>query len=61
MNSLLQSLYMTPEFRSAVYRWQFKDDEPEGDTMKVEKSADGSKVSSVFFFPFCFVEFFFCR
>ncbi|KAI0214475.1 Ubiquitin carboxyl-terminal hydrolase 47, partial [Lamellibrachia satsuma] len=23
LNSLLQSLYMTPEFRNAVYRWEF--------------------------------------
>lgn len=25
MNSLLQTLYMTPEFRSALYRWQYEE------------------------------------
>jgi len=26
MNSLLQSLYMTPEFRSFIYRWNYNPD-----------------------------------
>jgi hypothetical protein len=25
MNSLIQTLYMTPEFRNALYRWDFKE------------------------------------
>jgi ubiquitin carboxyl-terminal hydrolase 47 len=24
LNSLLQALYMTPEFRNAVYNWEYK-------------------------------------
>ncbi|XP_070619160.1 ubiquitin carboxyl-terminal hydrolase 47 isoform X6 [Erythrolamprus reginae] len=27
LNSLLQTLYMTPEFRNALYRWEFEDTE----------------------------------
>uniref|UniRef100_A0A8C5RP66 Ubiquitin carboxyl-terminal hydrolase 47 n=1 Tax=Laticauda laticaudata TaxID=8630 RepID=A0A8C5RP66_LATLA len=27
LNSLLQTLYMTPEFRNALYRWEFEDSE----------------------------------
>jgi hypothetical protein len=25
MNSLIQTLYMTPEFRAALYKWSFED------------------------------------
>ncbi|XP_023222408.1 ubiquitin carboxyl-terminal hydrolase 47-like [Centruroides sculpturatus] len=30
LNSLLQTLYMTPEFRNALYRWEFDGTEEEG-------------------------------
>jgi ubiquitin carboxyl-terminal hydrolase 47 len=30
LNSLLQALYMTPEFRNALYKWEF--DGKDGDT-----------------------------
>ena len=42
MNSLLQTLYMTPEFRSALYQWKFdaaKEPEP--------KETAGAKASEV--------------
>jgi uncharacterized UBP type Zn finger protein len=29
LNSLLQALYMTPEFRSALYKWEFDGTEAE--------------------------------
>ena len=29
LNSLLQTLFMTPEFRNALYRWEFKGSEEE--------------------------------
>ncbi|XP_061422799.1 ubiquitin carboxyl-terminal hydrolase 47 isoform X2 [Lethenteron reissneri] len=31
LNSLLQTLYMTPEFRNALYKWEFDGSEEEGD------------------------------
>ncbi|KAM7428691.1 Ubiquitin carboxyl-terminal hydrolase 47 [Porites harrisoni] len=30
LNSLLQTLFMTPEFRNAIYRWEFNGSEDEG-------------------------------
>lgn len=30
LNSLIQTLYMTPEFRNALYRWEFKGTKEEG-------------------------------
>lgn len=29
LNSLIQALYMTPEFRNALYNWEFDGSEPE--------------------------------
>ena len=29
MNSLLQTLFMTPEFRAALYKWNYKDSDTE--------------------------------
>ena len=29
LNSLLQTLFMTPEFRNALYRWEFKGSQEE--------------------------------
>ena len=31
LNSLIQSLFMTPEFRNAIYRWEFKGTKEEGE------------------------------
>lgn len=31
LNSLLQTLFMTPEFRNAIYKWQFKDSKEEAE------------------------------
>jgi ubiquitin carboxyl-terminal hydrolase 47 len=36
MNSLLQNLYMTPEFRKAIYEWKYNervDPKPEEDSI----------------------------
>jgi ubiquitin C-terminal hydrolase/predicted N-acetyltransferase YhbS len=43
MNSLIQSLYMTPEFRSAVYNWSFMENlTRKVEKLKVKTSADGN-------------------
>jgi ubiquitin C-terminal hydrolase len=34
LNSLLQTLYMTPEFRNAIYRWKYTDDTPTNENGK---------------------------
>jgi hypothetical protein len=39
LNSLIQTLYMTPEFRRALYMWRYKDDHHKSD--KAKAAADG--------------------
>ena len=36
LNSLLQTLYMTPEFRNAIYRWKFDPKEEDGEASRTE-------------------------
>ena len=46
MNSLLQSLFMTPEFRRAIYSWNYQE--------KVRKAFWGSKFCVYMSSPFSF-------
>jgi len=35
LNSLLQALYMTPEFRNALYNWEYVDGSEKDETLSI--------------------------
>lgn len=35
LNSLLQALFMTPEFRNAMYKWEYKNNEKDSEVNSI--------------------------
>ncbi|KJH50225.1 ubiquitinyl hydrolase 1 [Dictyocaulus viviparus] len=48
LNSLVQSLYMTPEFRNAIYRWEYRSDGKFGNTGEREARSIPYQIQKLF-------------